>query len=71
MWSRVEAVAPGGTGADRAAPWSIWGARTANVIAALWPNCTAMVSVSGYVIGSQEVNKTPLPPAAEFNDGPG
>jgi len=43
-----------------------WGARTANVIAALWPDrCKAMVSVSGYLIGSQEINKTPLPPKAE------
>ena len=32
-----------------------WGARTANIIAALWPErCKAMVSVSGYLIGSQE-----------------
>jgi pimeloyl-ACP methyl ester carboxylesterase len=31
-----------------------WGARTANIIAALWPErCKAMVSVSGYLIGSQ------------------
>jgi pimeloyl-ACP methyl ester carboxylesterase len=44
-----------------------WGARTANVIAALWPDrCKAMVSVSGYLIGSQEANRTPLPPAAEL-----
>jgi len=44
-----------------------WGARTANVIAALWPErCKAMVSVSGYLIGSQETNKTPLSPEAEF-----
>jgi pimeloyl-ACP methyl ester carboxylesterase len=44
-----------------------WGARTANVIAALWPErCKAMVSVSGYLIGSQEANKTPLPPNAEL-----
>jgi pimeloyl-ACP methyl ester carboxylesterase len=45
-----------------------WGARTANVVAALWPErCTAMVSVSGYLIGSQEANKVPLPPAAELS----
>ena len=45
-----------------------WGARTANVVAALWPNrCKAMVSVSGYLIGNQEANKTPLPPAAELS----
>jgi pimeloyl-ACP methyl ester carboxylesterase len=43
-----------------------WGARTANVIAALWPDrCNAMVSVSGYLIGSPEANKDPLPPRAE------
>jgi pimeloyl-ACP methyl ester carboxylesterase len=43
-----------------------WGARTANVVAALWPErCKAMVSVSGYLIGSQAANKKPLPPAAE------
>jgi pimeloyl-ACP methyl ester carboxylesterase len=44
-----------------------WGARTANIIAALWPErCKAMVSVSGYLIGSQESGKIPLPPEAEF-----
>ncbi len=44
-----------------------WGARTANVIAALYPErCKAMVSVSGYLIGSQETNKMPLPPKAEL-----
>jgi len=44
-----------------------WGARTANIIAALWPErCKAMVSVSGYLIGSQEGGKMPLPPAAEL-----
>jgi pimeloyl-ACP methyl ester carboxylesterase len=44
-----------------------WGARTANIIAALWPErCKAMVSVSGYLIGSREANKTPLPPKAEL-----
>jgi pimeloyl-ACP methyl ester carboxylesterase len=44
-----------------------WGARTADVIAALWPErCTALVSVSGYLIGSQEANKRPLPPMAEL-----
>jgi len=44
-----------------------WGARTANIIAALWPErCKAMVSVSGYLIGSQEAGKVPLPPAAEL-----
>lgn len=44
-----------------------WGARTANIVAALWPErCKAMVSVSGYLIGSQEANKSPLPPAAEL-----
>jgi pimeloyl-ACP methyl ester carboxylesterase len=44
-----------------------WGARTANVVAALWPErCKAMVSVSGYLIGSREANKLPLPPTAEL-----
>ena len=42
-----------------------WGARTANIIAALWPErCKAMVSVSGYLIGNQESGKIPLPPKA-------
>jgi pimeloyl-ACP methyl ester carboxylesterase len=45
-----------------------WGARSANVIAALWPQrCKAMVSVSGYLIGNQAANKAPLPPAAELS----
>jgi pimeloyl-ACP methyl ester carboxylesterase len=44
-----------------------WGARTADIMAALWPErCTALVSVSGYLIGSQEVGKVPLPPKAEL-----
>jgi pimeloyl-ACP methyl ester carboxylesterase len=44
-----------------------WGARTANIIAALWPQrCKAMVSVSGYLIGSQQAGKMPLPPKAEL-----
>jgi pimeloyl-ACP methyl ester carboxylesterase len=44
-----------------------WGARCANVVAALWPErCKAMVSVSGYLIGSQEANRGPLPPRAEL-----
>ena len=44
-----------------------WGARTADIIAALWPErCKALVSVSGYLIGSQEAGKAPLPPQAEF-----
>ena len=44
-----------------------WGARTANIMAALWPDrCKAMVSVSGYLIGSQEAGKVPLPPRAEL-----
>jgi pimeloyl-ACP methyl ester carboxylesterase len=43
-----------------------WGARTADVVAALWPErCRALVSVSGYLIGSQEAGRAPLPPAAE------
>jgi pimeloyl-ACP methyl ester carboxylesterase len=44
-----------------------WGARTANIVAALWPGrCAALVSVSGYLIGSQSAGKLPLPPQAEF-----
>jgi len=44
-----------------------WGARTAGIIAALWPErCKALVSVSGYLIGSQEAGKMPLPPQAEL-----
>ena len=44
-----------------------WGARTADIVAALWPErCKALVSVSGYLIGSQAAGKTPLPPKAEF-----
>jgi pimeloyl-ACP methyl ester carboxylesterase len=43
-----------------------WGARTANIIAALWPErCTAMVSVNGYLINNLERNKLPLPPKVE------
>jgi pimeloyl-ACP methyl ester carboxylesterase len=44
-----------------------WGARTAAIVAALWPErCKALVSVSGYLIGNQALGKTPLPPAAEL-----
>jgi pimeloyl-ACP methyl ester carboxylesterase len=44
-----------------------WGARTANVLAALWPErCTGHVAVSGYLIGSQAANAAPLAPAAEL-----
>jgi pimeloyl-ACP methyl ester carboxylesterase len=44
-----------------------WGARTADIIAALWPErCKALVSVSGYLIGSQKSGATPLPPKAEL-----
>ena len=44
-----------------------WGARTADVVAAAWPQrCHALVSVSGYLIGSQAANVAPLPPAAEL-----
>src|SRR5471032_365869 len=43
-----------------------WGARTANIIAALWPQrCKAMVSVNGYLINNLERNKIPLPPKVE------
>ena len=44
-----------------------WGARTADIVAAIWPQrVKALVSVSGYLIGSQEANKNPLPPSAEL-----
>jgi len=44
-----------------------WGARTADIVAALWPErVKALVSVSGYLIGSQAANKGPLPPKAEL-----
>jgi pimeloyl-ACP methyl ester carboxylesterase len=44
-----------------------WGARTANILAALWQErCAGHVSVSGYLIGSREANKMPLPPKAEL-----
>jgi pimeloyl-ACP methyl ester carboxylesterase len=44
-----------------------WGARTANIMAALWPErCRAMVSVSGYLIAGQEAGKMALPPKAEL-----
>jgi pimeloyl-ACP methyl ester carboxylesterase len=43
-----------------------WGARTCNIVAALWPErCLGMVSVSGYLIGSQAAGQIPLPPEAE------
>ncbi len=43
-----------------------WGARTADILAAVWPErCKALVSVSGYLIGSPAANETPLPPKAE------
>ncbi len=45
-----------------------WGARSANVVAALWPRrCTALVSVSGYLIGNPAANAEPLPPSAELS----
>ncbi|HVN47005.1 MAG TPA: alpha/beta hydrolase [Steroidobacteraceae bacterium] len=44
-----------------------WGARTADIVAALWPErCKALVSVSGYLIGNQAVGRVPLPPPAEY-----
>ncbi|MBR0666279.1 alpha/beta hydrolase [Roseomonas hellenica] len=45
-----------------------WGARTACVVAALWPErCKALVSVSGYLISNAAAGKNPLPPAAEHD----
>jgi pimeloyl-ACP methyl ester carboxylesterase len=44
-----------------------WGARTADVMATLWPErCKAIVSVSGYLISSPEGNQTPWPPEPAF-----
>jgi len=44
-----------------------WGARTADIMAALWPErCKGLVSVSGYLIGNQQAGKIPLPPQAEL-----
>ncbi|AQH02521.1 alpha/beta hydrolase [Burkholderia sp. KK1] len=44
-----------------------WGARSADIVAALWPErVKALVSVSGYLIGSQNANRAPLPPSAEL-----
>jgi pimeloyl-ACP methyl ester carboxylesterase len=44
-----------------------WGGRSADIVAALWPErCKALVSVSGYLIGSQATGKEPLPPKAEL-----
>ncbi|HTH98486.1 MAG TPA: alpha/beta hydrolase [Stellaceae bacterium] len=44
-----------------------WGGRTADIVAALWPDrCKALVSVSGYLIGSPAANAAPLPPKAEL-----
>ena len=44
-----------------------WGARTADIVAALWPErCKGLVAVSGYLIGNQEAGKVPLPPRAEL-----
>ncbi len=45
-----------------------WGARTACIVAALWPErCTALVSVSGYLLVNREANRRPLPPHAELS----
>jgi pimeloyl-ACP methyl ester carboxylesterase len=44
-----------------------WGARSADIVAALWPErCKALVSVSGYLIGNREAGRKPLPPKAEL-----
>ena len=44
-----------------------WGARTADIIAVLWPErCKALVAVSGYLVGNQKAGKIPLPPNAEL-----
>jgi pimeloyl-ACP methyl ester carboxylesterase len=47
-----------------------WGARTGDIVAALWPErCSALVSVSGYLIGSQAAGKLPLPPPGSSSGG--
>jgi pimeloyl-ACP methyl ester carboxylesterase len=44
-----------------------WGARTADVMAVLWPErCKAIVSVGGYLISSPEGNQVPWPPEPAF-----
>jgi pimeloyl-ACP methyl ester carboxylesterase len=44
-----------------------WGARTACIIAAVWPQRTkALVSVSGYLLTNLQAAQQPLPPAAEL-----
>jgi pimeloyl-ACP methyl ester carboxylesterase len=44
-----------------------WGARTATILAALWPErCKALVSVSGYLVVNRQANQRPLPPKAEL-----
>jgi pimeloyl-ACP methyl ester carboxylesterase len=44
-----------------------WGGRTANLMAFLWPErCKALVSVSGYLVGSRDALQSPLPPSAEL-----
>jgi pimeloyl-ACP methyl ester carboxylesterase len=44
-----------------------WGARTAVILAALWPErCTGLVSISGYILVNLEANQNPLPPKAEL-----
>jgi pimeloyl-ACP methyl ester carboxylesterase len=45
-----------------------WGARTADIVAVLWPErCKGLVSVSGYAVSSQDANRLPLPPSAEHD----
>jgi pimeloyl-ACP methyl ester carboxylesterase len=44
-----------------------WGARTANILCALWPErFRGQVAVSGYLIGDPASNARPLPPDAEL-----
>ena len=44
-----------------------WGARTANIMAVLWPErCKGIVAVSGYLIANREANRQPLSPQAEY-----
>lgn len=49
-----------------------WGGRTADIIAALWPQrCKALVSVSGYLIGSQDANRAPFVSGRRYRANPG
>ncbi|QNP68692.1 alpha/beta hydrolase [Streptomyces roseirectus] len=45
-----------------------WGARTADIVAALWPErCKALVSVTGYLVTNRAANLEPLTAKAEHS----